>query len=547
MKYSLIILASFMFILISCSENSKKNNSASASPFSQSTMDSVYSRIRPTVQSFTVDNAKATVVKAANGTQLLIPADCFTTTDGDAVKGNVRLEVVEAFSLQDFITCDLATLSGDSLLISNGMMYVNAKSGDEILQIRTGSAIIVSMPTMGADGSFQMFRGDGRNWVADSTMTESEYAIPLPLDLLYPDGNKTLWACIQGLGEKNEKYAYLDTGIVTFTDKKIENTVIATEDFSRRLYLLFNMMQNMSFFVNRDYYFGDEDCFGETFNYDIWKVYYDHPDRSISESDSIARKMYIDYFNTNENKIAAFCNEVNIHKRTYYSNWTDTNYYFDFRKQSLRDWYMEPIKYFPSDSKEIKIINNHGVDLNADNTYDQLREKGIDTKEINELLNYNFRRQSKIRMYQRYKEIAANKEKVSKIYESTVFSISVMGWINCDRFFDDPSAGKAEMYVTDSSGSNLDYVDCSLVIPDLNVRLSAYPTEGESYSFTQKNGRYTRLPIGRSAVIVGVSIQNDSVFFASRKINIKDGLRIVLPMHHIPKEVLKDSLAYALK
>jgi hypothetical protein len=510
-------------------------------------MDSAYTQIRPNIQSFTIDNNKASVVKAANGTQLLIPANCFTTADGDAVKGSVQLEIVEAFSLKDFITSNLTTLSDDKLLISNGMIFINAKSGNEILQIRKGSALTVSMPTMGANGSFQMFRGDGRNWVVDSTMTEEDYSIPLPLDLLYPDGNKTVWACIEDVGGKNEKYSYLDTNIVTFTEKKYEKTIIATEDFSRRVYMLMNMMYNMSFFVNRDYYLGDEDCSAQKFNYDIWKVYYDHPDRSIRESDSVAKKMYIDYFNSNENKIAAFCNEVNIHKRAYYSNWTDTNYYFDFRKQSLRDWYMYPLNYFPSDGKEIKIVNTHGVDLNADDAYDQLKEKGIDIEEINQLLTYNFKKQSKIRIYQRYKEIAANQEKVSKSYESTVFSVEVMGWINCDRFFDDSTAGKAEMYVSNSSGSNLDFIDCSLVIPDLNVRLGAYSAEGGSYSFTQKNGPYTRLPIGRSAVVVGVSIQNDSVFFASKKINIKDGLKISLPMHSIAKNALNDSLAFALK
>jgi hypothetical protein len=39
-------------------------------------------------------------------------------------------------------------------------------------------------------------------------------------------------------------------------------------------------------------------------------------------------------------------------------------------------------------------------------------------------------------------------------------------------------------------------------------------------------GRYAKLPIGRSAVIAGISIQHDSIFFASKKISIKNELPV---------------------
>ena len=155
---------------------------------------------------------------------------------------------------------------------------------------------------------------------------------------------------------------------------------------------------------------------------------------------------------------------------------------------------------------------------------------------------YNFRKQAMIKKLQRAKEAIASKEKLAAIYESTVFSVKTLGWINCDHFYDDPTAGKAEIMVSNSSPSDLYFIDCSLVIPDLNIRLNGYPDGKGAYSLTQKDGRYTKLPIGRSAVIVGVSTQHDSIFFASKKINIKDGLHISLPMRPINRQALKDSL-----
>ncbi len=548
MKYFLTILSACLLILYSCTETSNKKSVTISQAFKPSPLDSAYSPIRPRVQTFTINTSRSNTVTAINGTQLLIPADCFTTAEGKSVEGTVQVEVIETTSLNDFVTAGLATVSNGRILESNGMMYINARSGNDPVEIKEGSSITVSMPTLGAAGEFKMFRGDGKNWNQDGNMSKEEYLISLPLDIIYPEGNKFFWYCIENAGQKGEKYWVQDSTIVSVTDKKYENTIIATEEFKSRYYYLRSMTEKISLFVNRDNYFDDQLCSNQKFNYDIWKIYFDHPNRSLKESDSIARKLYIDYFNSNKKKIETFCNEVNKnYSKHYYKDDEDTLIYFDFRKQSLEDWYMEVVRGFNFETKELKTINTHGVDLNAANAYEQLNDKGVSAQEINELLEYNLRRNVKIKNRQRYNEIDSKKEKLSAIYETTVFSVTIMGWINCDRFWDDPSAGKAEIYITNSSGANLDFIDCSLVIPDMKVRLSSFPAENGIYSFTKKEGPYTMLPIGREAVIVGVSMQHDSTFFAYKKINIKDGLRIGLPMQYIKSEALKDSLALALK
>jgi hypothetical protein len=546
-KYYLLIALSLLLTLAAC--NNKPVKKIAAKPiFKESPMDTVYAALRPSVQKFDIDNNKASIVKAANGTQILIPANCFVNENDELVTGTISLEIVEAFSLKDFITAGLATMSGNRLLQSNGMMYINAKAGNASLQLGKGAAVSVSMPIMSQNNGFQMFTGDGSNWAVDSSMGEVDYSIPLPLNLLYPQGNRYLWHCLGSYENGKDRWAYYDTSVISFTNPKFDNTIIATEEFRNRVWELTMMTERMSYFVDRDYYFDKVDCFGQKDNLDLFKVYYSFPNRSFRESDSIAKELYIDYFNANEKKMEAFCKEVNEHKRRYYSNWTDTNYYFDFRKVSMKENYMDVLKYFPpNDSKEIKRINDHGVNLNASNAYNLLKAKGVEAKEINEILNYNFRRQAIIGMLQREKDAGADEEKLSKLYQSTLFSVTKMGWINCDRFYEDPSAANAAIYVNNSSNNNLKFIDCSLVIPDMNVRLTAFPFKSDSYSFTKKDGPYTKLPIGKLAVIVGIAIQHDSVFFASQKIRIKDGLQINLPMKYINTSSLKDSLQIALK
>jgi hypothetical protein len=546
MKYYSCIAMALVILLQSCADDPNKKIPVKTA-FKAGPMDSAYSALRPALQHFTIDNKKSTIVKAANGTEILVPANCFVDGNGNIVSGNITVEIVEAFSLQDFIVSGLATLSDDKMLLSNGMMYINASSGDTRLQLAKGASLSVSMPTMSSPAGFQMFTGDGSNWQVDSSMSAIDYTFTLPLNLLYPHGNKFFYYCIVGVGDRNERTYYYDTTIINVLNKKYEHTVIATHEFQKRYYSLASMMYRMSYFVNRDYYFDITDCEDQKFNYDILRVYFDRPDRSFKESDSIAKKMYIDYFNANEKKIEDFYEKVNEHKRTYYNNWTDTNYYFDSRKVSIKDSYMEVLKYFPpKNSTEIMRINDRGVDLNAANAYDLLKAKGLDAKEINKILTYNFQRQSRIKILQQEKDADADKEKLNKMYRSTLFSVTTMGWINCDRFFDDPEAGKAEMYVTNASGTNLNFIDCSLVIPDMNVRLSAFQSKAGTYAFTKKDGPYTKLPIGKSAVIVGVAIQHDSLFFASKKVTIKDGLNIGLQMKHVYAKNLKDSLKAAL-
>lgn len=547
MKYYSCIAITFLLLLQSCADDPNKKIPVKTI-FKQSGMDTVYGSLRPKIQTFNIDNNKAIAIKAANGTEILVPANCFVNGNGEMVTGNINIELVEAFSLQDFITSGLATVSGDKMLLSNGMMYINAASGDIKLQLGKGAALSVLMPTMNQAAGFQMFTGDGTNWKVDSSMMETDYTIPLPLNLLYPKGNSYLWHCLGSYENGQDRWAYYDTTVISFTNPQYENTIIATQEFQYRVWTLASMTESMSYFVNSDYYFDKVDCFGEKDNLDLFKVYFNNPKRSFRESDSIAVKLYIDYFNANEKKMEAFCNEVNEHKRKYYSNWTDTNYYFDFRKVSMKDDYMAVLKYFPpKNTKEIKLINDHGVNLNAANAYDLLKEKEVEAKEISELLTYNFQRQAMINILQREKEAGADKEKIDKIYNSTLFSVTTMGWINCDRFYDDPKAGKAEMLVSNGSGVNLKFIDCSLVIPDMNVRLSAYEVKPGQYSFTKKDGPYIKLPIGKAAVIVGVSLQHDSLFFGSQKVEIRDGYAVNLQMKYINSNALNDSLKIALK
>jgi hypothetical protein len=537
MRKLFLTAATFCALIVSCTGD--KNKGVQTAPaFKQSPLDSAYATIRPAIQTFTIDNKKTNTIKAARGTEILIPAGSLVTADGKPVE-NAQLEVVEAFSLDEFVTSGLATISNGQLLISNGMAYINAKAGNENLQLKEGASLTVSMPTMSNPAGFQLFTGDGSNWTVDSSMTNIDYMINLPSDLIWKHVYQYYW-----FGDYR-KCVVIDSNIIAFRDKKYENTVIATEEFYARFYTLAFMMERMSYLINPMYY-KEFDCADEKFNHDIWKVYFDHPTRSLRESDSVVKSMFVNYFNTNKEKLTAFFKEVNEHARERFGL-ADSSYYFDIKNNSVEEYFMMPLKWFPLDDyKKLNPYNDHGVNLDAPNAHEQLMAKGLNDKEINDLLKYHFIRKNRIIQLQREYDAMANHDKMQTLYES-VFSVKKLGWINCDRFLDDPTAGKAEMFVSATLQNKTDYVDYSLIIPELNVRLSAFMDKSGRYTFTKNAEPYTKLPIGRNAVITAVSMQKDSLYFGSQKIKITDGLTVNLAMKPVTKKSLKDSLLIALR
>lgn len=516
--------------------------------FQPSVTDSIYNNIRPQVQLFNVDNNAAHTITAAGGTTILLPAKCFLNAAGEVAEGHVQVELVEALSLKDFISGGLATVSDGKLLISNGMMYINATANGEQLQLDTANPVSVSMPTINSPAGFQMFTGNGTNWQPDSTMMEEpDYEFTLPLQLLYPKGDQSLYYCFTSYGDGREKYHCLDTAIMDITNNKYENTCIATFGFYNRYYRLLTMSLWMSYMQRGIETIKKNDCESNNYDLTLYKEYLDHPNRSFRETDSVVKSIYINYFKANEAKLESFCESVNKELRQYYSNWTDTNYHFDFRKRSLEQQYMDMVDNFPSiNTREIKHFDTRGIDINKPDAFTQLQQKGIAIKEINEMLRYNFLRNQLIKELQTRKENDEAKSKIEKLYEATVFSVNKLGWINCDRFYDDPNAGKADITVAVNPAAPLKYIDCSLVIPSLSVRLSAWQNPNGTYTFTQKDGRYIKLPIGVQAVVVGTALQNNQLYFSAQKITIKDGLGVTLQMKQITRSSLSDSLQAVL-
>lgn len=509
------------------------------STFAASPMDTVYSQIRPQTQTFTLKHNEAQVITTEGGTKLMVPANGFVDRKGNPVEGNIQLEVIEAFDLDDFITSGLTTTSDGKLLLSGGMMNINATANGSDLELASGSEINIVMPLMDKK-DYQIFTGDlgenGINWQIDSTAQEQDYLIPVSLNLLYPDTTFywTEWLYNHNIANKKDSL-YLKSG-------KYENTLMATMELRDRTGFIDECIFLMSYADNGDYYSGKSNYKA---NMTVMDLYMNNPDKPIEELDSLAfieLKEHFDSRNKDYNTI------FEKHQQKYgygFLYWHDDSLN---TWEEWKNWYVALVDTYllrlPGKGK-VKVIDDRGVDLNSPNAYADLLAKGVPDSEIQEILSYNIKREAIIEKLKREKQAIEDRKKVHEIYETTAFSIKKLGWINCDRFYDDPSAAPAEILLS-NTGTQLDFIDYSLVIPKLNVRLGGYVWDNGQYAFTKKEGPYTKLPIGTEAVIVGVSLKGNEVFYASKKITIKEKLKLDMNMQPIAKTALSDSLASCL-
>ncbi|MCB0633448.1 MAG: OmpA family protein [Saprospiraceae bacterium] len=110
-------------------------------------------------QFFTFPAEQSTSVTGSEGTTVYIPSDLFEHADGSKVLGEIELEMQEAYTYADMVAMGLSTHSGQQMLETGGMVYLQARSEGQDLRIREGGELIVGMPSGQQLPGMQLFTG----------------------------------------------------------------------------------------------------------------------------------------------------------------------------------------------------------------------------------------------------------------------------------------------------------------------------------------------------------------------------------------------------
>jgi hypothetical protein len=129
-------------------------------------------------QRFTVNTSKDTVIETEGGIVMYIPTGSFLDENGNEVKGEVEFEVKEALNTAQILQGGLSSKSGDRLLESAGMFYVNARKDGKTVKINPDKGIYTEVPADDVNPDMQLF--DGKR-MADGSI---DWIDPKPLDKL---------------------------------------------------------------------------------------------------------------------------------------------------------------------------------------------------------------------------------------------------------------------------------------------------------------------------------------------------------------------------
>ncbi|MBL4594105.1 MAG: hypothetical protein JKX68_09860, partial [Flavobacteriales bacterium] len=110
-------------------------------------------------QKFTINTSKDTVIETEEGIVMYIPAGSFLDDNGNEVTGEVEYEVKEALNTAQILQGGLSSKSGERLLESAGMFYVNARKDGKTVQINPAKGIYTEVPADDVNPDMQLFEG----------------------------------------------------------------------------------------------------------------------------------------------------------------------------------------------------------------------------------------------------------------------------------------------------------------------------------------------------------------------------------------------------
>jgi cytochrome c2 len=110
---------------------------------------------------FQFSNKKDTILIGKAGTIFHIPANAFVDKNDKTYKGEVKIELLEAFTLKDMILGNLTTVSDDGrLLESSGMFRLSIKGNGKTLKVNPATKVMMTIPAINTQDDSQIFYGN---------------------------------------------------------------------------------------------------------------------------------------------------------------------------------------------------------------------------------------------------------------------------------------------------------------------------------------------------------------------------------------------------
>ena len=120
-------------------------------------------------QTFLIDNTNDTIIDCESGTKIKIPQYSLIVQESkSAPSGLVKIQVAEYYEVPEMIDANLSTQSGNGILETGGMLYMQAWFKDKECAIKNNSSIEMHFRNITQSDSMHVFTGNetghGINW-----------------------------------------------------------------------------------------------------------------------------------------------------------------------------------------------------------------------------------------------------------------------------------------------------------------------------------------------------------------------------------------------
>lgn len=473
MTIRFIILILFSFGLFACnrSQDKKKPEQKTIAIedrllYPKTPLSPLFDSLRPSTQTFTVKGHRDTLLIGRNGTTFTILKNTFVDSHGQPAT-TVRIDIVEVNSIADIINSNLQTTSGDKVLQTGGMFFIDAKENNKSLAISEAKSIYVEVKSNYKDPQMKIFDGkfddEGKiDWTTTGNLENN--LIPIPLSLL--NFHKCDFEC--GFSKKQTE---------DLSKPKYENTYIATREFEER-------------------------CCAMSY-------------ATCPQSNNLSQK-FLDIYTSNIEKPLYYSDSLVVNYLTQkFKDKIDTTKKFEFNDTG---WFTYMFQLFTEfkNQKLTNIINFDNLEISGNTTTEDLISKGYSINEADKIIAF-------FKVRKQIIESREAKQQTSQL-ASYSFNINKLGWVNVDKFMDGKNTEQSNFLVQINSKDTLDFVSVSLVIPRYNVVVFSIHNDDNLYSFTKKKEGYRNLPVGQDAIIIAFSYKENKPFYGKQKIRIpKDG------------------------
>ncbi|MDW3646403.1 MAG: hypothetical protein R8P61_05060 [Bacteroidia bacterium] len=531
---TLIYLFAILF-LISCSKAEIQIEERSR--FGSEAQTELLGPLTEAPQSFKIDLRQAALIKGKAGTNISIPKGAFVNKRGEVITENIEIELVEAFSMKDFFANDLSSLSGDRILQSAGMIYIDAQVNGEALALQEDMNIDVEIPYSDGKSGYRMFSGvrDERgkmDWELEEDSREE--LIPLPLDSLY------LKAYNKYRFNRTKRIRVFEDSL-NLNDSKFAGTFIATEAFEDRFWMILDRFNYLyGYWYHPDYweestsYYDFQIQNGDTIYLQDWSllnIYLDNLDQELSTVDSMVFPLLKERLEKERKMFSKM--------ERYDQNWFDWNYKYimEYFENALQANLGRVAEYDP-----------RGVDMDAENTESLLIASGYTEQEAYEQMRIHRRRSMILQNRQMRMRVEGMADSTMQEYEKNLtraFKINQLGWANCDRFYNDPHAKEVELYVK-LDQDNFKNKFLILMLPKLNIAIPASGISEKGYYFSFESNEGIRLPLGKKAAVIAMDKNTDGPLFAMESFEIEEVHNFELKLKPASYDIIEKRLS-ALK